>query len=149
MITLSRPINWAYYYYGWRNSGLSFLAFYERVFEQAYPPISKAEVIAGFMLYHDSDQPRPHSKPARHFRQIWESSAAPDSNTVRIIILPNAQRRSRWLKILPNGCLRNPFCLFALNRTVLFRAPWIFFALRRNHGNRFFRQTGDNGCLSC
>lgn len=52
MITLSRPINWAYYYYGWRNSGLSFLAFYERVFEQAYPPISKAEVIAGFMLYH-------------------------------------------------------------------------------------------------
>ena len=82
MITLSRPINWAYYYYGWRNSGLSFLAFYERVFEQAYPPISKAEVIAGFMLYHDSDQPRPHSKPARHFRQIWESSAAPDSNTV-------------------------------------------------------------------
>ena len=50
MITLSRPINWAYYYYGWRNSGLSFLAFYERVFEQAYPPISKAEVIAGFML---------------------------------------------------------------------------------------------------
>lgn len=86
MITLSRPINWAYYYYGWRNSGLSFLAFYERVFEQAYPPISKAEVIAGFMLYHDSDQPRPHSKPARHFRQIWESSAAPDSNAVRIII---------------------------------------------------------------
>ena len=55
MITLSRPINWAYYYYGWRNSGLSFLAFYERVFEQAYPPISKAEVIAGFMLYHESD----------------------------------------------------------------------------------------------
>ena len=86
MITLSRPINWAYYYYGWRNSGLSFLAFYERVFEQAYPPISKAEVIAGFMLYHESDQPRPHSKPVRHFRQIWESSAAPDSNTVRIII---------------------------------------------------------------
>lgn len=55
MITLSRPINWAYYYYGWRNSGLSFLAFYERVFEQAYPPISKAEVIAGFLLYHESD----------------------------------------------------------------------------------------------
>ena len=63
--------------------------------------------------------------------------------------LPNAQRRSRWLKILPTGCLRNPFCLFALSRTVLFRAPWIFFALRRNHGNRFFRQTGDNGGLSC
>ena len=45
MITLSRPINWAYYYYGWRNSGLSFLAFYERVFEQAYPPISNLKVV--------------------------------------------------------------------------------------------------------
>lgn len=86
MITLSRPINWAYYYYGWSNSGLSFLAFYERVFEQAYPPISKAEVIAGFMLYHSSDQLTTHSKPDRHFKQIWESSAAPDSNAVRIII---------------------------------------------------------------
>lgn len=149
MITLSRPINWAYYYYGWRNSGLSFLAFYERVFEQAYPPISKAEVIAGFMLYHSSDQLNTHSKPDRHFKQIWESSAAPDSNAVRIIILPNIRRRSRWLKILPNDCPRMPFCLFELSRTVLFRAPWIFFALRRNHGNRFFRQTGDNGGLSC
>ena len=57
MITLSRPINWAYYYYGWRNSGLSFLAFCERVFEQTHPPISKAEVIAGFMLQHGADQP--------------------------------------------------------------------------------------------
>ena len=51
--------------------------------------------------------------------------------------LPNIRRRSRWLKILPNGCLRNPFCLFALSRTVLFRAPWIFFVLWENHGSRF------------
>ena len=50
MITLSRPINWAYYYYGWRNSGLSFLSFCKRVFEQTHPPISKAKVIAGFTL---------------------------------------------------------------------------------------------------
>ncbi len=149
MITLSRPINWAYYYYGWRNSGLSFLAFYERVFEQAYPPISKAEVIAGFMLYHDSDS------PDRIRNQLGTSGKFGNHRQRQIPILfessflPNAQRRSRWLKILPNGCLRNPFCLFALSRTVLFRAPWIFFALRRNHGNRFFRQTGDNGGLSC
>lgn len=86
MITLSRPINWAYYYYGWRNSGLSFPAFYERVFEEAHPPVSKAEVIAGFMLYHGSDQLKTTLKPGRHFKQIWESSAAPDSNAVRIFI---------------------------------------------------------------
>jgi len=38
------------------------------------------------MLYHSSDQLTTHSKPDRHFKQIWESSAAPDSNAVRIII---------------------------------------------------------------
>ena len=86
MITLSRPINWAYYYYGWRNSGLSFLACCERVFEQTHPPISKAEVIAGFMLQHGADQPKTHSKPDRHSKPIWESSAAPDSKVVRIIM---------------------------------------------------------------
>ena len=51
--------------------------------------------------------------------------------------LPNIRRRSRWLKILPNDCPRKPFCLFALSRTVLFRAPWIFFVLWENHGSRF------------
>ena len=51
--------------------------------------------------------------------------------------LPNVRRRSRWLKILPNDCPRKPFCLFALSRTVLFRAPWIFFVLWENHGSRF------------
>lgn len=142
MITLSRPINWAYYYYGWSNSGLSFLAFYERVFEQAYPPISKAEVIAGFMLYHSSDQLTTHSKQDRHFKQIWESSAAPDSNAVRIIIFAQYPAAKPLAENPPKR-------LSALSRTVLFRAPWIFFALRRNHGNRFFRQTSDNGGLSC
>lgn len=49
MITLSRPSSRAYDDCGRSHSGLSFLAFCERVFEQTHPPISKAKVIAGFM----------------------------------------------------------------------------------------------------
>ena len=129
MITLSRPINWAYDDYGWSHSGLSFLAFCERVFEQTHPPISKAEVIAGFMLQHGADQPE------RIRNRTGTASQSGNHRQPRIPMpfesscLPNVRRRSRWLKILPNGWPRKPFCRFALSCTVLFRAPWIFFAL--------------------
>ena len=31
IITIPRPIDWAYYYQGWRRSGLSFVGFYNKV----------------------------------------------------------------------------------------------------------------------
>ena len=149
MITLSRPINWAYYYYGWRNSGLSFLAFYERVFEQAYPPISKAEVIAGFMLQHGADQPKTHSKPDRHSKQIWESSAAPDSNAVRIIMFAEYPAEEPLAENPPKRLSAQ--ALLPL-RVKPHRALQSALDLLRSLGESrqsIFRQTGDNGGLSC
>lgn len=40
--TLSRPFNWAYEVCGRDHSGLSVPAFYERIFEQAHPPIKQS-----------------------------------------------------------------------------------------------------------
>lgn len=79
------------------------------------------------------NQPKTHSKPDRHSKQIWESSAAPDSNAVRIIMFAEYPAEEPLAENPP----RKPFCLFALSRTVLFRAPWIFFVLWENHGSRF------------
>ena len=56
------------------------------------------------------NQPKTHSKPDRHSKQIWESSAAPDSNAVRIIMFAEYPAEE---------------------------PPWIFFVLWENHGSRF------------
>lgn len=46
------------------------------------------------MRRHYSGYPQAHSKLDRHFKQIWESSAALNFNAARIIILPSGRREA-------------------------------------------------------
>lgn len=95
------------------------------------------------------NQPKTHSKPDRHSKQIWESSAAPDSNAVRIIMFAEYPAEEPLAENPPKRLSAQ--ALLPL-RVKPHRALQSALDLLRSLGESrqsIFRQTGDNGGLSC
>lgn len=95
------------------------------------------------------NQPKTHSKPDRHSKQIWESSAAPDSNAVRIIMFAEYPAEEPLAENPPKRLSAQ--ALLPL-RVKPHRALQSALDLLRSLGESrqsIVRQTGDNGGLSC